>query len=489
MKLQLFPTALLGVLAFWLSGCGGSDPKLDARWRFAGADGLRSQTGAPALRQMMENTNSVELGSRLVTQGTAFAVDWLAGGKSDAAAAQMAQPLVEDLLQHESAGEVWRHPDGSPELVLAVRITAERAAVWTERFSKWVKPYYSGPMGSTVGAEGGWLFASSRGGSEQASAFRKRVLAESTSAARLLDLETAAGTLPAITAHAVASNGAVRWTGSFQVPGIAEVPMPAWSHPTNLISDPLIALTAIRGVSPAILKALGLESFVAGEEIGQMYLWSQPSTPFSTFGVVHFGDPSRVISRVHDRIRPHYSTNGAPGTQQGLVMFDPAHQILALSSAPLATPTLAGPTNGQPGFVGLSLVGLKRTRTPPPAELLAELGKPGLVYFDWEVTSENVPHWTAGLQVKDISLGLRPPAANGPALRWLKETTSTLDNTVTAVVQKAPGTFEFQRKAPAGLTAFELVVLTRWLDPPTTRPTRSQATRKAPAAAVPSGKP
>jgi hypothetical protein len=165
------------------------------------------------------------------------------------------------------------------------------------------------------------------------------------------------------------------------------------------------------------------------------------------------------------------------------------YPILALSSAPLATPTLAGPTNGQPGFVGLSLVGLKRTRTPPPAELLAELGKPGLVYFDWEVTSENVPHWTAGLQVKDISLGLRPPAANGPALRWLKETTSTLDNTVTAVVQKAPGTFEFQRKAPAGLTAFELVVLTRWLDPPTTRPTRSQATRKAPAAAVPSGKP
>jgi hypothetical protein len=484
-------TTWLLVLATWLAGCGGSDPKLDLRWHFAGADGLRSQTAAPALRLLLGNTNAAELGARLATNLTASAVDWVAGGKADPAAGTLARPLVEDLLAHESSGEVWRHPDGSTEVVLAVRITAERAPVWTEQFPKWMRPLNSGSTGSTVGAENGWLFASSRSGSPVASAFRRRVLAIQASMTRLLELETAPGTWPGINVAAVASNGAVRWSGTFAQPGAAEAPILEWSYPTHLIRDPLIAFTAARGIAPGLLRAAGLGAFIEGEDIGQLYLWSQPETPFSTYGVVHAGNPARLMSRVHDQIRPLYSTNGAPGTRQGLVMYDPVHQILALSSAPLATPTLAGPTNGQPGFVGLSLIGLQRSTNLPPAELLAQLKTPGLVYYDWEVTSENVAHWSAGLQVKDISTGLRPPPGEGPGRRWLQETTAQIDNTVTTVRQTGPGAFQFQRKAPAGLTAFELVVLTRWLDPPTARPARTggQPRALAPAPGLPVRKP
>lgn len=53
----------------------------------------------------------------------------------------------------------------------------------------------------------------------------------------------------------------------------------------------------------------------------------------------------------------------------------------------------------------------------------------------------------------------------GPGQRLLRKITDT-DNTVTVLRQITPGVLEFQRKAPTGLTAFEWVVLTRWIDPP-----------------------
>jgi hypothetical protein len=469
---KVISTAWLLALGAWLAGCGGSEPKLDARWRFAGADGLRAQTAAPALQKVLSGPAAAALGSRLATNaGSAFA-GFVAGGPATPEAGALAMPLVGDLLDHESAGEVWRHSDGSTELLLAVKVTAERAALWTENFPKWVRPLHAGTSGASVSAEGGWLFAMSRSGSALAADFRRRVSTPSTVSGRLLELETAAGKLPGIQATVVASNGAVRWNGTLRTAVAAAIPTSEWSYPTNLIGDSVIAFTAARGLVAPLLEQAGLAELIQGGELSQMYLWSQPETPFSTYGVVHADKPAQLISRVHDWIRPQFSTNATPGTRQGLVMYDPTRQILALSSAPVATPTLAGPTNGQPGFVGLSFVGLNRSKGPLPKELLAELLKPGVLYYDWEMTSENIAHWSAGLQVKDISAGLRPPPAEGPGRRFLEESAPYLENAVTVVSQKSPGVFELQRKTTVGLTSFELVLLTRWLDPPTARPAR-----------------
>jgi hypothetical protein len=63
---------------------------------------------------------------------------------------------------------------------------------------------------------------------------------------------------------------------------------------------------------------------------------------------------------------------------------------------------------------------------------------------------------------------------------WLQGASASLDNTVTGVRQIAPGRFSVTRKAPGGLGALELVLLSRWVDPPTTRGVR----RAAPVAQV-----
>lgn len=474
-------SALLSVaLLALLSGCKEAEPELAVRWHSAGADGLRSQTGALALRAFFSHSNAPALTERLRPRATRAALEWLSGAAPADALVGQAQPLVADLLAHESAGEVWRRPDGSKEVLLAVRITAERAPLWNDRYPAVVKPLGSKVSGGWISAEKGWLFAVHPSDSPRAKAFRSRVLSTPSNPARLLEFQKAPGVWPGIQATAVATNGAVSWAGTLSKPGLTELSLRDWQYPTNLIYDPLVSLTAIRGVTPQVIRLLGLESYFQGQELGQMYLWAQAESPFQSYAVVHVNDSAPVLQAANAELSRRYSTNAEPGKLDGLVMYDADKQILGLSSAPGVVPMLAGTEKHRPGFLGFSMVPRQRSLQPVPRELLQQLQQPGLVLYDWEVTSENFVHWWANLQASDLSLGLNPAPGDGLANAWLTDGLGKVDNTVTQVRQSGPGTFSWSRKAPAGLSALEWVVLGRWLDPAT--PRKPKVARVAPPA-------
>jgi hypothetical protein len=64
-------SALLAVaLLALLSGCKEQAPELATRWHFVGADGLRSQTGALALRAFFSHSNAPALAERLRPRAT-----------------------------------------------------------------------------------------------------------------------------------------------------------------------------------------------------------------------------------------------------------------------------------------------------------------------------------------------------------------------------------------------------------------------------------
>ena len=73
-------SALLAVaLLALLSGCKEQAPELATRWHFVGADGLRSQTGALALRAFFSHSNAPALAERLRPRATRAALEWLSG--------------------------------------------------------------------------------------------------------------------------------------------------------------------------------------------------------------------------------------------------------------------------------------------------------------------------------------------------------------------------------------------------------------------------
>jgi hypothetical protein len=473
--------ALLSVaLMALLSGCKDAEPELAARWHSVGADGLSSQTGALALRAFFSHSNAPALTERLRPKATRAALEWLSDSAPTDASVAQAQPLVADLLAHESAGEVWRRPDGSKEVFLAVRITAERAPIWNDRYPAVVKPLGSKVSGGWISAEKGWLFAVTPSDSPRAKSFRSRVLSTPSNPSRLLEFQRAPGAWPGIQATAVATNGAVAWTGTLSRPGLSELSLRDWQYPTNLIYDPLVSLTAIRGVTPQVMGLLGLEEYFEGQELGQMYLWAQAESPFQSYAVVHVNDSAPVLQAANAELIRRYSTNVEPGKLDGLVMYDAQKQILGLSSAPGVVPMLAGIENHKPGFLGFSMFRRQRSVQPVPRELLQQLQQPGLVLYDWEITSENFVHWWANLQARDLSLGLNPAPGDGLANAWLTDGLGKVDNTVTQVRQSGPGSFTWSRKAPVGLSALEWVALGRWLDPAT--PRKPKSARMAPPA-------
>lgn len=113
MNRRSIPALLSLALLALLSGCQEAVPELDARWHCVGADGLRSQTGALGLRAFLSHSNAPALAERLRPKATRAALEWLSGAGPSEAVVTQAQPLMTDLLAHESAGEVWRRSDGS----------------------------------------------------------------------------------------------------------------------------------------------------------------------------------------------------------------------------------------------------------------------------------------------------------------------------------------------------------------------------------------
>lgn len=104
-----------------------------------------------------------------------------------------------------------------------------------------MKPLGPKASGAWVSAEKGWLFAVSPSDSPRAKVFRSRVLSASNSPSRLLEFQKAPGAWPGLQATAVATNGAVVWSGTLSKPGLAELTLPNWQYPTNLIHDPLVS--------------------------------------------------------------------------------------------------------------------------------------------------------------------------------------------------------------------------------------------------------
>jgi len=104
---------------------------------------------------------------------------------------------------------------------------------------------------------------------------------------------------------------------------------------------------------------------------------------------------------------------------------------------------------------------------PPPAELFAQVtGRNNLVYYDWELSQERLPHARYTLQLLDIINGRQISPHASASQQWLTNLPPCLGNTITEVTLSSPNELSFARKSDLGFTGFELAWLARWFDSP-----------------------
>jgi hypothetical protein len=99
------------------------------------------------------------------------------------------------------------------------------------------------------------------------------------------------------------------------------------------------------------------------------------------------------LEKIYGNIRPYFGTTNQPGQYEGRLVITTNHQALAVLGLRACQPALlAYEQAGQP-FLIASFAPTLASTNPVPKELLAELNRPSLVAYEWEIAGESFIHW------------------------------------------------------------------------------------------------
>ena len=116
-------------------------------------------------------------------------------------------------------------------------------------------------------------------------------------------------------------------------------------------------------------------------------------------------------------------------------------------------------------FLALHFFPMIKTTQQPPQELFAQLaGRNDLVMYDWESTQYRIPTWRQVYQLAEVTSHHALSSTNVPSQQWQMEVAPLLGDAITELRATSTTQMMLVRKSTIGLTAFELVTLSRWIE-------------------------
>jgi len=271
-------------------------------------------------------------------------------------------------------------------------------------------------------------------------------------------------TWPRVDLTVTARNTNLVATARFTFPKAWPLEVPAWNVPTNLAHDPVVSFTAARGIE-GLVQGLPLYQRLALTNAPQQaFFWAKSQIPFESYVAAPLPGAGETLHEIARRLPLVLGTN-MQRRSAGEIRWATNRVDLVWVGLPVVVPylrTVKGPDGADFLFGGL--FPQRSVRQPLPAELLAQLDRPALVYYDWEITEERLQQWRQLWQVWSLTTFL--PGLENPVMhtRWLTALAPLLGNSVTEVTRTGPAELSVLRRSHVGLTAFELVVLARQVD-------------------------
>jgi hypothetical protein len=241
-----------------------------------------------------------------------------------------------------------------------------------------------------------------------------------------------------------------------------------WHIPLDLIHEPLIGFTAVRGIQPWLASWKTWSDLQIGAPPDQLYLWALEGSSFQTYLAAPLPDAGHQVSGLTDVLLQ----KGNPWlASHGYINFDRASDSNGVmwGNLPTIRPFIKSAGAGANGwlFAGLLPDTGKNAGQPPPAGMIQDiLGRTNLVYYDWEVTG---PRVTSGLELGQTARQILRQAQmslDSASLNWLGVLVPRLGTSATIVSLTAPNQLTFARKSTLGFTALELHLLADWLESP-----------------------
>jgi hypothetical protein len=495
---QLF-SFLLGTGLMTAVAARASLPSTDlmARAHFAGAEQISADTNAVTFTNLWCSPEARALREQTLDKLSRAPGAWfkskIPAGAGDGAA--QLRPLLDDLLNAEWFLQLRDATNGSPEFALAIRLNAGRAQLWSTNLAtvfqmwtgipadqdqpgNWELKKHQPPNLIRFARAGDWVvFGGGQDKLPLSDELVRRILADNRPApaektnwlAADLDWPRLARWFPTLKAVDLPETGwqAFGRSSNLYLVGKLIFPQPfagklePWRMPTNTIHQPIVSFTAARGIAPWLEKQNWAQPYEISPVPNQMFVWALAGYPLQTFAAVPVPDGKQALQQLEQKLSAN--TAWQSHFMMPVTMVTTNNQF-AWRGMPFIAPILRTVHEPAGDFLFAEVFPNSPKSKPLPPELFAQLNRTNLVYYDWEVTGERLkllPHLT---QLALMLTQHKQLAAQSAAYKWLNRIGPTLAVTVTEITQTAPNELSFKRKAPGGLTAFELTALANWLE-------------------------
>ena len=505
--MKIFVSALV-VVAVAVAGCkndfsaagrgrGTSGDELIVRAHFIGSDRLLKDKEAARLKQVWNLKSSIALRDEALNHCARLPFLWLSNSLPGNAPEQAAlfRAVWNDVLASESFLE-WH---ATPAFSIATRLSEARAKLWDAYLRQAVTNWKLGnPVTVNAGGRSGWELSKlgappvrfTRAGDwvavsvgQGAAALESNLLARTKSSEHAngawlegdANLAQFKNRLPGLErfenlpmAHFSLSNRAdfVRTLVQFDFPKPHNWKAEPWQIPTNMIWDPLMDFTVVRGVAGALDGLPILHDIGWKTTPNQICGWGNRNLPFQLCYFAPMEDVHGQLQRMEPKIRAELVAPQGLNLL-GTIGWDTNRVRLEWRSSglPVAAPTAESVGIGAKEYLSLHFFPLIRTTQQPPRELFEQIaGRNDLVMYDWESTQYRLPTWRQFYQLAEISSRRALTQTNMPSQRWQLEVASSLGDAITELRATSPTEMTLVRKSTIGLTAFEMVTLSRWME-------------------------
>jgi hypothetical protein len=427
------------------------------------------------------------------------------------------RPMLEDLLQAESAGSFGGRDTNRIGFVLAAKLDAKASASWEKNLETALhgkgealtEEGFSGERWKRAGKTSLWLLRARDWtlaglGDDLASVRaeylrnikkdnRPTPLSDSWLSASVdwpmlatwAPLSSCPLKLARTTVEVTAAKGRMRAVAHVSYPQAVAWKAEPWHIPKGLVGGPLSSFTAARDLSPYLNSSDVLSRLSNNPLPGQIYCWALRAMAMESYAAWPVTDATNVLQKLGTEAPPVLNPILEARDHTHLNWSPQKNQLLWIGM-PATDPILQAAHDASGDFLLAKVFPLPADVVPAPAQLFSQFeGRDDLIYYDWELTGLRLQQWRLLSELLPIfpsstyqdsgyfkqtkqagKPGNKPkPLPNSliVAESWLASMTLPPGNTVTEVTRTSPSELTVIRNSQFLFTGLEWVLLSHWL--------------------------
>jgi hypothetical protein len=519
---NMFLAALAAALATSLftgasRAAGGADA-VAVQYHFAGAADLARNTNNFGRADKIFSLPPAKRFVDLVLDRWAglFWNDFQFGAGGDSVA--LLRPMIEDLLQAESAGSFGGRDKNRMDFVLAARLNATSANAWQKNLETALhgqgepltEAGFSGRRWNRPGQQAFWIVRARdwvvAGRGEDLLPVRAQYLqnikqdnrpapvAHNAWLSAQVDwpllatwapLSNCPFRLARTSLEVTAANGLFKATNYVTYPEAIPWVSQPWRIPKELVGSPLSSFTASRDLAAYLSQNQTLSRLAGNPLTNQLFCWASRELALLNYAAWPVANASNALRKLGDE-SPAILNPILQARHLTQLSWSPKKDHLLWDLPPITVATVQATNTNSGDFLLAKLFSMEPAYNPASDQLWAAFqDRTDMVYYDWELTGPRLLQWRLLTELLPVfpkptpadnaryqaaAKNAKPPVLPGEPRTplditewWLSELTPALGNTVTTVTRTSPTELTVVRSSSFLLTGLELVLLSHWL--------------------------